>query len=225
MRDSAPGTSSFRDRPRAWPGKHGTFADCEERLRYAAGMGFDVVYLPPIHPIGMTFRKGRNNIPSARAGRPGEPVGDRIAGGWPQSDSSATRDAGRFSPVGPPARDLEVQIALDIAFQISPDHPVCEGAREWFRKRPDGTIQYAENPPKKYQDIYPFDFETEQPDALWRELKSSLRVSGSSKASAFFVWTIRTPRRFPSGSGCITEIKREWPRRDLSRRRPLRGRR
>jgi starch synthase (maltosyl-transferring) len=140
-------------------------------LPYVASMGFDVLYLPPIHPIGRTFRKGRNNALTPDAGDPGSPW----AIGGPEGGHTAVEpglgtieDFDRFVDA---ARRHDLEIALDIAFQASPDHPYVTEHPEWFRHRPDGTIKYAENPPKKYQDIYPFDFETEDWRPLWQELK------------------------------------------------------
>ena len=123
-------------------------------------MGFDVLYLPPIHPIGDTDRKGANNAVGASPGDPGSPwaIGSKDGGHKAIHPQLGTLDDLRFL-VAEAARH-GIELALDIAFQCSPDHPYVSEHPEWFRKRPDGTIQYAENPPKKYQDIYPFDFET-----------------------------------------------------------------
>ena len=152
-------------------------------------MGFDVVYLPPIHPIGRTFRKGPNN---ALAAGPGD-VGSPWAIGGPEGGHKAIHpELGSmedFRRLLTHAREMDLEIALDIALQCSPDHPYVHEHPEWFRHRPDGSIQYAENPPKKYQDIYPFDFETDD----WQALSS--RGCGSSGS------IIRTPSRSPSGNG------------------------
>jgi starch synthase (maltosyl-transferring) len=132
------------------PGKHGTFADCEKRLPYVSKMGFNVIYLPPIHPIGTTFRKGPNNSPEAQPGDVGSPWAIGSAEGGHKSLHpllGSEQDLRRFIQK---AKDLDISIALDVAFQASPDHPYVREHEEWFRKRPDGTIQYAENPPKKY---------------------------------------------------------------------------
>ena len=154
------------------PGQHGTFKDGEARLPYIAAMGFDVVYLPPVHPIGITHRKGRNNVTVAGTDDPGSPW----AIGAPQGGHKAIHpqlgtleDFRRFVAK---AREYDIEVALDIAFQCSPDHPYVSEHPEWFRQRPDGTVQYAENPPKQYQDIYPLDFETDHWQELWEELKS-----------------------------------------------------
>jgi starch synthase (maltosyl-transferring) len=152
------------------PGRHGTFRDVAERLPYVAGMGFDVLYLPPVHPIGRAFRKGKNNAASAAPGDVGSPW----AIGGPEGGHTAIHpDLGTledFRRLVARAGELGVEIALDLAVQCSPDHPWVKEHPEWFRHRPDGTIQYAENPPKKYQDIYPIEFET----PAWRELWSAL---------------------------------------------------
>lgn len=184
------------------PDSHGCFRSAEERLRYAASMGFDVVYLPPIHPIGRAFRKGKNNSASAAAADVGSPwaIGDQAGGHTaihPQLGTLAN-----FQSFQALARDLGMEVALDIAFQCTPDHPWASQHPEWFRKRPDGTIQYAENPPKKYQDIYPLDFETPDWQSLWQALKDvfefwigqGVRIfrvdNPHTKALAFWEWAI-----------------------------------
>jgi starch synthase (maltosyl-transferring) len=153
------------------PGRHGTFGDCEQRLPYIASMGFDVVYLPPIHPIGHRFRKGKNNSPAAEPGDVGSPwaIGDETGGHTAIHPELGTLE--QFQSFLAAARGLGLEVALDIAFQCTPDHPWTRTHPEWFRKRPDGTTQYAENPPKKYEDIYPLDFETAQWRELWEALK------------------------------------------------------
>ena len=148
---------------------HGTFKDCEARLEYAAGMGFDVVYFPPIHPIGRTFRKGKNNSVTAEEGDVGSPWAIGAAEGGHKSILPELGTLEDFRRLVKRAAELGIQIALDIAFQAAPDHPYVREHENWFRKRPDGTIQYAENPPKKYQDIYPFDFESEDWTGMWQE--------------------------------------------------------
>ena len=153
------------------PQRSGTLRDCIARLPYIASMGFDVIYLPPIHPIGSSNRKGANNALDAGRGDPGSPwaIGSSAGG-----HKSVHRELGTledFRALVAAAHDRGIEIALDLAFQCSPDHPYAAAHPEWFLLRPDGTIQYAENPPKKYQDIYPFHFETPAWQALWRELK------------------------------------------------------
>ena len=165
------------------PGRHGTFRDSEAWLPYVASMGFDVLYLPPIHPIGLTFRKGKNNSVSAEA----EDVGSPWAiGGVAGGHKSVHPDLGSiedFRAFVQKAREHGIQIALDVAFQVSPDHPYVKEHAQWFRSRPDGTIQYAENPPKKYQDIYPFDFETVDWEPMWNELRDVFLLLDRRKAS------------------------------------------
>jgi starch synthase (maltosyl-transferring) len=161
--------------PRSCPGKvgkHGTFRDVEAHLPRVAEMGFDVLYLPPIHPIGEAFRKGRNNSPACQPGEPGSPWGIGAADGGHKSIHSELGTLDDFKRLVDKARDMKIEIALDLAYQCSPDHPWVREHPSWFKQRPDGTIQYAENPPKKYQDIYPINFECEDWRDLWQELKS-----------------------------------------------------
>ena len=150
---------------------HGSFAGVIERLPEIAEMGFDVLYLPPIHPIGLSFRKGPNNSLKAGPDDPGSPWAIGAAEGGHREIHPELGSAADFRRLVEQARALGMEVALDIAFQCSPDHPYVTQHPEWFRHRPDGSIQYAENPPKKYQDIYPFDFESEDWEALWNELK------------------------------------------------------
>jgi starch synthase (maltosyl-transferring) len=154
------------------PGGHGTLRDCEALLPYVAELGFDVLYLPPIHPIGRTNRKGRNNALEADPSDVGSPWAIGAAEGGHKSIHPQLGTHEDFARLVARARDLGIEIALDIAFQSAPDHPYVTQHPTWFTWRPDGTIQYAENPPKKYQDIYPFNFESDEWTTLWDELKS-----------------------------------------------------
>ncbi|MEN3352096.1 MAG: hypothetical protein V7640_254, partial [Betaproteobacteria bacterium] len=154
------------------PGGHGTLRDCEALLPYIAELGFDVLYLPPIHPIGRTNRKGRNNALQADASDVGSPWAIGAAEGGHKSIHPQLGTHEDFARLVARARDLGIEIALDIAFQSAPDHPYVTQHPTWFTWRPDATIQYAENPPKKYQDIYPFNFESDEWTTLWDELKS-----------------------------------------------------
>jgi starch synthase (maltosyl-transferring) len=154
------------------PGQHGTFKDCEARLPYIAAMGFDVLYLPPIHPIGSAHRKGRNNTTVVGPDDPGSPWGIGSAAGGHKAVHPQLGMLEDFRRFLAKVREYNIEIALDIAFQCSPDHPYVQQHPEWFRRRPDGTVQYAENPPKRYQDIYPLDFETDHWQELWEEMKS-----------------------------------------------------
>ncbi len=192
------------------PGRHGTFADCEARLPYVADMGFDVVYFPPIHPIGTQFRKGKNNTVTAEEGDVGSPWAIGSAEGGHKSIHPALGTLDDFRRLVQRSSDLGIQIALDIAFQAAPDHPYVKEHENWFRKRPDGTIQYAENPPKKYQDIYPFDFESEDWWGMWQELKSVFDYWIEQGVTIFRVDNPHT-KAFPFWEWCITEIKREHP--------------
>ncbi len=153
-------------------GRHGTLADALARLDYVAGLGFDVVYLPPVHPIGRLQRKGRNNSVPAQPGDVGSPwaIGSHEGGHKAVHPELGTLEDLRRLVAR--AHELGMEIALDIALQCAPDHPYVTAHPQWFRRRPDGTVQYAENPPKKYEDIYPFDFETPDWRALWNELES-----------------------------------------------------
>jgi starch synthase (maltosyl-transferring) len=152
------------------PGEHGTLRDVVGHLDRIAGLGFDVLYLPPIHPIGRTHRKGRNNATLAGPDDPGSPwaIGAAEGGHDAIHPQLGTRDDLRALVAALEERGME--LAMDIAFQCSPDHPWVTEHPEWFRHRPDGSIQYAENPPKKYQDIYPLNFETTDPEGLWGAL-------------------------------------------------------
>ena len=153
------------------PSRSATFEEASARVRYVADLGFDVLYLPPIHPIGRSFRKGPNNTLKAGPSDPGSPwaIGNDRGGHMAIEPGLGTLDD--FDRFVATARTLGLEIALDLAYQASPDHPYVADHPEWFRRRPDGSIKYAENPPKKYQDIYPFNFESDDWQALWTELK------------------------------------------------------
>lgn len=152
-------------------GKHGTFKDCERLLPRIADMGFDVLYFPPIHPIGEVNRKGKNNTTVAETSDVGSPwaIGSSSFGGHRQihPELGTAKD---FKQLVKKANDLGIEIAMDFALQAAPDHPYVKEHKQWFKWRPDGTVQYAENPPKKYQDIQPFYFETDDWKNLWQEL-------------------------------------------------------
>src|SRR5205814_8029165 len=152
------------------PSRSGTFADAAGQLPRIADLGFDVVYLPPIHPIGTSFRKGRNNSLIVAADDPGSPwaIGSAAGGHTAIEPGLGTLDD--FELFRCEAERLGVEVALDLAWQCSPDHPWVTEHPEWFRHRPDGTIKYAENPPKRYQDIYPFDFACDDWRGLWQAL-------------------------------------------------------
>jgi starch synthase (maltosyl-transferring) len=154
------------------PGTHGTFRDCERLLPDLAALGFDVLYLPPIHPIGVTNRKGRNNSIQVGPADPGSPWAIGSAAGGHKAIHPQLGSFDDFQHFLGQAAAHGLEVALDLAFQCSPDHPYVAQHPEWFRWRPDGSVQFAENPPKKYEDILPLNFETEHWRALWEELKS-----------------------------------------------------
>ncbi|HKK07787.1 MAG TPA: alpha-1,4-glucan--maltose-1-phosphate maltosyltransferase [Gemmatimonadota bacterium] len=159
--------------PRSWsrePGRHGTLADVRERLPYVRDMGFDVLYLPPIHPIGRTNRKGPNNEPGAGPDDPGSPWAIGASEGGHKAVHPELGTLEDFRDLARAAREQGMEVALDLAYQCSPDHPYVQEHPGWFRHRPDGTIRHAENPPKKYEDIVPFDFQCDDWRGLWDEL-------------------------------------------------------
>ncbi|MEM0136771.1 MAG: maltotransferase domain-containing protein, partial [Thermoplasmatales archaeon] len=190
--------------------KSGTFKDCVDRLDDIKEMGFDVVYLTPIHPIGITNRVGKNGSRQARPEDPGSPwaIGNKSGG-----HKSINQDLGTledFVNFVNEAKKRKIEVALDIAFQCSPDHPYVKEHPEWFKHREDGSIRYAENPPKKYYDIYPIDFDTKNKIGLWNELKSifdfwidlGIRIfrvdNPHTKPLDFWEW-------------CLNSIKKEHP--------------
>ena len=191
-------------------GAHGTFKDCEDRLPYVAAMGFDVLYLPPIHPIGRNFRKGPNNNPAAQPGDVGSPWAIGAEEGGHKAIHPELGTMEDFQRLIAKAADHGLEIALDLAFQCSPDHPYVREHPEWFKHRPDGTIQYAENPPKKYQDIYPLEFESEQWQELWDELKSVVLYWIEQGIRIFRVDNPHT-KAFPFWEWLIGEIKQQYP--------------
>lgn len=192
------------------PSRSATFREAEARLPEIAAMGFDVLYLPPIHPIGKTFRKGPNNALTAGPDDPGSPwaIGSEAGGHKSVDPGLGTLDD--FRHFVEAARRLGLEVALDIAFQCSPDHPYVKEHPEWFRHRPDGSIKYAENPPKKYQDIYPFNFECDDWRGLWTELKSVIEFWIDQGVTVFRVDNPHTkPLRF--WSWLIGEIHKTRP--------------
>lgn len=191
-------------------GAHGTFKDCIAWLPYVASMGFHVLYLPPIHPIGVSFRKGKNNSTTATPDDVGSPwaIGAKEGGHKAIHPQLGTLED--FRVLVDSAREHGLEIALDIAFQCTPDHPYVQEHPQWFRNRPDGSIQYAENPPKKYQDIYPIDFETDDWEALWYELKSVLEYWCEHGVRIFRVDNPHT-KAFPFWEWVIAEIKQNHP--------------
>ena len=194
----------------AEPGRHGTFKDCETVLPRIAAMGFDVLYFPPIHPIGRTARKGKNNRPNCGPGEPGSPWAIGAAEGGHKSVHPRLGTLEDFRRLVRQAREQGLEIALDIAFQCSPDHPYVKQHPEWFRWRPNGSIQYAENPPKKYEDIYPFDFECDDWQCLWQELRSIFDFWVTQGVRIFRVDNPHT-KSFAFWEWCLAELKRSHP--------------
>ena len=190
--------------------EHGTFKDVEKLLPRIAGMGFDVLYLPPIHPIGTAHRKGKNNSVTCLPNEPGVPYGIGSAEGGHDAIHAELGTVDEFKHLIAIARNHGIEVAMDLAIQCSPDHPWATARPDWFKKRPDGSIQYAENPPKKYQDIYPVYFETDDWRNLWLEMKRVLLVWAS--------WGVRivrvdNPHTKPFGfwEWVIAEVKKEHP--------------
>jgi starch synthase (maltosyl-transferring) len=192
------------------PNRHGTLADVELLLPEIANMGFDVLYLPPIHPIGRAFRKGPNNSTVAGPDDEGSPW----AIGSPEGGHKAIHPKlGTFADFEHLVSAIHahgMELAMDIAFQCSPDHPWVTEHPEWFLHRPDGSIQYAENPPKKYQDIYPLNFESMDWKALWEELRSVFQFWIDRGVRCFRVDNPHT-KALPFWEWCIEELHRDSP--------------
>lgn len=187
-----------------------TFKECEQRLPDIAAMGFNVVYFPPIHPIGKTARKGRNNSVTAEPGEPGSPYAIGSDEGGHKAVEPGLGTLEDFTRLIAKCRSHGLEVALDFAINCSPDHPYVKEHPEWFYKRPDGSIKYAENPPKKYQDIYPVNFQCEQWPELWQEMRSIIefwvdkgvhifRVDNPhTKPVAFWEWLIaKVQEKYP----------------------------
>jgi starch synthase (maltosyl-transferring) len=192
------------------PTRSATFREAAARLPAIAAMGFDVLYLPPIHPIGRTFRKGRNNALVAASGDVGSPwaIGSEDGGHMSVDPGLGTiEDFDRFVDA---SREAGLEIALDLAYQCSPDHPYVKEHPEWFRHRPDGTIKYAENPPKKYQDIYPFDFEGAAWKSLWHELKRIVEFWCAHGVRIFRVDNPHT-KSFNYWEWMIADVRQQYP--------------
>jgi starch synthase (maltosyl-transferring) len=199
------------------PSRSATFREAAARLPEIAAMGFDVVYLPPIHPIGTTDRKGRGNSLIVQPGDPGSPwaIGAATGGHMAVEPGLGTLDD--FCEFRERCERLGMEVALDLAYQCSPDHPYVTSHPGWFRHRPDGTIKFAENPPKKYQDIYPLDFDTDDWRALWLELRDVVlfwvsqgvrifRVDNPhTKPMAFWEWMIADVQALDPGVIFLSE--------------------
>jgi starch synthase (maltosyl-transferring) len=190
--------------------RHGTFKDCEALLPQIQAMGFDVVYLPPIHPIGTTARKGPNNAPNAGPEDVGSPWAIGAASGGHRAVHPSLGSLADFKQFLSSAEKLNLEIALDLAFQCSPDHPYIKEHPEWFSWRPDGTLKTAENPPKRYQDIVNFDFLGPDREALWAELKSVVLFWIETGVRIFRVDNPHT-KPLPFWSWLIGEVQAEHP--------------
>lgn len=188
----------------------GQLIDLIEYLPFIKNLGFDVLYLPPIHPIGMTGRKGKNNAETAEEGEPGSPwaIGSEAGGHCAIEPSLGTMED--FKSLVNHAKKLGIEIALDFALQSSHDHPYINDHPEWFKFRPDGTLQYAENPPKEYKDVYPFDFMTEAWESLWVEIKNILIFWIKQGVLIFRVDNPHT-KPFEFWEWLLAEIKKDYP--------------
>lgn len=192
------------------PGQHGTFRDCIARLPDIEAMGFDVLYFTPIHPIGHTNRKGRNNALKAAPGDPGSPyaIGDESGGHDAIHPELGTLDD--FRNLVREAKDHGLEIALDFAVQCSPDHPWLKQHPNWFKRRPDGSMRFAENPPKKYEDIHNPDFESDDAQALWHALRDVIRFWIDQGVAIFRVDNPHT-KPFPFWEWLIRDIQLQHP--------------
>lgn len=194
----------------AGSGGHGTFKTCEGLLPDIAHMGFDIIYFPPVHPIGSTNKKGRDNAVAASPEDPGSPwaIGSHEGGHKAIHPELGTmEDFERFVRL---AGEIKIEVAIDLAFQCSPDHPYVKDHPEWFVWRPDGTIRYAENPPKKYEDIVPFNFETVAWESLWQELKSIVLFWIEKGVRIFRVDNPHT-KPFAFWRWLIADVKKDYP--------------
>jgi len=191
-------------------GVHGTFKDCEKLLPRVVEMGFDTLYFPPVHPIGEVNRKGKNNTTEAFKGDVGSPwgIGSKLGGHKDIHPELGTIDD--FKSLVKHAKDLNLEIAMDFALQVAPDHPWVKEHPQWFKWRPDGTVQYAENPPKKYQDILPLYFETEDYKNLWKETLDTFMYWIDCGIHIFRVDNPHT-KPFHFWNWIISEIKKVHP--------------
>lgn len=191
-------------------GKHGTFKDTEQRIPEIAAMGFEVIYLPPIHPIGTVHRKGRNNTTTAEPEDVGSPwaIGSALGGHTAVHPELGTLED--FRSLVSVCREYGIEIALDFALQCAPDHPWVKEHPDWFFVRPDGTIRYAENPPKRYEDIYPLNFWGESVQGLWEAARDALFFWIANGVTTFRVDNPHTkPLAF--WEWCISQVQTEHP--------------
>jgi len=191
-------------------GRHGTFRDCEKLLPDIARMGFDVLYFPPIHPIGEAKRKGKNNSLVCGKGDVGSPWAIGSRNGGHKSVHPALGNVSDFKRLVKKASAHGLEIALDLAFQCAPDHPCVKEHPQWFKWRPDGSVQYAENPPKKYEDIVPFDFDTKNYKQLWRYLKDIVEYWLNLGVRIFRVDNPHT-KPFVFWQWLIGDVKKRYP--------------
>jgi starch synthase (maltosyl-transferring) len=191
-------------------GRHGTLADVAAAVPRVAGMGFDVLYLPPVHPIGLTKRKGPNNVPQSGPDDPGSPWAIGAAEGGHTTVHPELGTVADVRRLAGTCAEHDMALALDLAFQCSPDHPWVSEHPEWFRKRPDGSIRHAENPPKRYEDIYPLDFECDAWEALWQALFEVVEFWVDQGVVVFRVDNPHT-KPFPFWEWLIAEVKRAHP--------------
>ena len=198
------------------PKKSATWKDCEKQLDYIAGLGFDTVYLVPIHPIGVTNRKGANNALHAKVDKKGNPlepgcpyaVGNKNGGHYDVDPELGTmKDFEHFAKT---ARAKGLRLALDIALNCSPDHPYVKSHPEWFYHEPDGSIKFAENPPKKYEDIYPFDYYNENYKELWKEIENIILFWADKGVEIFRIDNPHT-KPFPFWEWLIADVKEKRP--------------
>ncbi|MEX1188805.1 MAG: alpha-1,4-glucan--maltose-1-phosphate maltosyltransferase [Bacteroidia bacterium] len=192
------------------PKRTGTFQDCIKLLPHVSGLGFDTLYFPPIHPIGVSHRKGKNNSTTSKPGEPGSPwaIGSSLGGHKAINPELGTLND--FRALVKEAKKQGIEIALDLAYQCSPDHPYVKEHPQWFKWRPDGTVQYAENPPKKYQDVLPINFETEDWKNLWEELKSVIEYWIGEGISIFRVDNPHT-KPFVFWQWLMAEMRNDHP--------------
>lgn len=198
------------------PKKSATWKDCEKQLDYIAGLGFDTVYLVPIHPIGVTNRKGANNALHAKTDKKGNPlepgcpyaVGNKNGGHYDvDPELGSMKDFEHFAKA---ARSKGLRLALDIALNCSPDHPYVKSHPEWFYHEPDGSIKFAENPPKKYEDIYPFDYYNKNYKALWQEIENIILFWADKGVEIFRIDNPHT-KPFPFWEWLIADVKEKRP--------------
>ena len=201
---------SFFPRSLGKGGAHGTLDDAAEHLDYIKEMGFDIAYLTPIHPIGTSFRKGKDNAPTAQEGEPGSPYAIGSEAGGLMSVHPDLGGMPAFERFMKAAKEKGLEVALDVALNCSPDHPWVKEHPNWFKQRSDGSIRYAENPPKKYQDIYPLDFESDDWPNLWEALREVFAFWARKGVRVFRVDNPHT-KALPFWGWCIASLREEFP--------------